>query len=175
MVFDDGLPALPEEVQKRILAIYVRDHVARQAATCTAARHLLSHDAPYKQLLHQKDVMFTLYVVFHGWYGVQEVDLVTRVLWGMKHTARSLKYMEDLLVMLKGDVVDREITDEEESELAWAFSKACFMFTKKENITTSWRDIPKNICFTLSAATIAITGAVAAVVIDLAYQVLVRL
>lgn len=44
MVFDDGLPALPVEVQKRILAIYVRDRVARQAATCTVARHLLSHD-----------------------------------------------------------------------------------------------------------------------------------
>ena len=46
---------------------------------------------------------------------------------------------------------------------------------KKENITTLWRDIPKNICFTLAAATIVITGTVAAVLIELVYEVFVRL
>lgn len=93
----------------------------------------------------------------------------------MRHTARSLQYLEDLLVMLKGDVVDREITDEGETELACVFCKACFLFAKKETTTTSWRDIPRNICFTCSLATIAITSIVAAVVINLAYEVLVRL
>lgn len=171
MVFDDALPDLPEEVQKRILAIYVRDHVARHAATCTAARHLLSHDAPCSRLLHQKSVPFTLYVIFHSWWGVDELDYVTQRLWEMRHTARSLACMEDLLIILKGDVVDREATTEEKelllSAMITAFT-ARYLKTKKQK---TWRDKLKTTCFAFQAVVIV----VAVISICLIHQIVVRL